>query len=133
MKGVKQKIFSNKRGDCFRACLASILEIENSDKFVKIRTDDWLINYLNFFGEIGLRLNWDSKKIWREGYWIATVPSKNFKKTRHAIVMLGDRVAFDPSTHKQYRKGRNLLGKDIVSFGYWLEVSDFTKLKEYLK
>lgn len=32
-----------------------------------------------------------------EGYWIASVISENFEDATHAIVMLGDQVAFDPS------------------------------------
>lgn len=34
----------------------------------------------------------------QEGYWMATVISENFEDSTHAIVMLGDQVAFDPST-----------------------------------
>lgn len=33
-----------------------------------------------------------------EGYWIASVISENFEDSTHAIVMLNDQVAFDPST-----------------------------------
>lgn len=32
------------------------------------------------------------------GYWIASVISENFEDSTHAIVMLNDQVAFDPST-----------------------------------
>lgn len=133
MKEEKQKISDKEKGDCFRACLASILEIKNDDSFVVIDTKNWLQPYFNVLGKMGLRLNFDKDAIWRNGYWIASVPSLNFKNTTHAIVMFGDKVAFDPNIKKKYRKGMNILGKDIVKFGYWVEVSDFGKLKKYTR
>lgn len=133
MKGVKQKIVNKKTGDCFRACVASILEMPNDNKLPNAHGGDWFGAWYEFFGKMGLAISFDRVAIWREGYWIASVKSKNFKNTSHAIVMKGDAVAFDPSTKKTHRKGTNLLGRGVVNGGYWIEVSDFTKLKEYFK
>ena len=133
MKSQKQKVFDKEKGDCFRACIASILEVENNDTLYKIKSDcGWLIPCIKVLEKMGLALGWHDKAIWRSGYWIASVPSLNFNNTTHAIVMKGHKVEFDPSTHKKYKKGRNLLGEEIVSFGYWIEASDFSKLKKYL-
>ncbi len=130
MKPQKQKVFDKEKGDCVRACVASILEIKNDDNFYKIKEGSgWILPLYNKLEEWGLRLNGDKDAIWRSGYWIASVPSKNFKEVSHAIVMKDSKVSFDPSTHKKYKTGLSLLGKDIVTFGQWIEVSDFSKLK----
>lgn len=133
MIGQKQKIVDPGKGDCFRACIASILEVENDDKLPNSHRGDWLAPWHKYFNKQGLRLGYNAKAIWREGYWIASVPSKNYKGVTHSIVMLDSNVAFDPSTKKKYRKGRSLVGKDIARFGYWIELSDISKFKKYLK
>jgi len=130
---VKQNIFNKDIGDCFRACMASILEIPNSNNIPNIDQKKWLNNWMNWLEVRGMRLGMDHEAIWKDGYWIATVPSLNLRDTTHAIVMFGGKVAFDPSTHKKYRKGTNLFCKNIVSFGHWIEISDMTKLKNYLE
>ena len=133
MIGKKQKIVSNKNGDCFRACVASILELNNNSKLPNKHGGDWFCSWFKFFESKGLSLSWDKDMIWKSGYWIAVVPSKNYKNTNHSIVMLGNKVAFDPSTKKTYRKGISLLGRKIVKLGYWIELSDISKFKNYLK
>lgn len=71
---------------------------------------------------------------WRDGYWVASVKSKNFPEPiTHAIVMKGQCVVFDPSLHKKYKIGRNLLSTNLVKYGYWLEITDVSKLINYLK
>lgn len=47
--------------------------------------------------------------------------------------MYGSYVAFDPSTKKQYKKGRGMLGDDAVRGGNWFEIKDHSKLKEYVR
>lgn len=128
----KQKICSKTKGDCFRACIASILEMD-IDSLPNPKSEMWLMEWRSWFQERGMRLDWDHEKIWREGYWIASVPSKNYKDVYHAIVMKDHWVEFDPSTKKRYRKGNNMLRKDLITFGYWIELDDISKLKEFLK
>ena len=131
----KQLVCDNKKGDCFRACMTSILGIPNDPKLPNI--DDkgsWYLAWKKFLYPLGLDLIFEHRAYWRREYWIASVQSKNFANTSHAIVMCGDKVAFDPSTKKRYRTGRNLLSEDIVKGGYYLEAIDpskLHKLKEY--
>ena len=120
-----------KKGDCFRACLTSILGIKNDPRYLPdVSKKDWFIKYSKFLAEIGVSIHWDDKKIWRQGYWIATVKSKNFSEVTHAIVMNGTEVYHDPSLGKRYKAGRSLLGdrKKIVKGGWWLEIDDASKL-----
>ena len=127
----RQKITSNKNGDCFGACIASLLEIP-LDTLPNPHGDDWLTVWKTWFEDRGMAITWHYKRIWRQHLWIASAKSKNFKDTTHAIIMKGSVVEFDPSTKKRYRKGTNLLNKNVVSGGWWIEISDVEKLKNFL-
>ena len=128
MKKNKQHIVDNKNGDCFRACLTSILGIPNDKKLPNVSQKDWWSQWDNLLKYLGLEIVYRPKDCWMNGYWIASVKSKNFKNSTHAIVMNGLNVAFDPSTKKRYRTGQSLLGKDVVQGGYSLVVNDASKL-----
>ena len=116
-----QKVIDKSKGDCFRACMASFLELPNDERLPDgyesvTPWNEWLAKF-------GMTLGWDRAAIWRQSYWIASVKSKNYNDgTTHAIIMNGIQVAFDPSTKKKYRKGLYMLGTDMVLGGWWLEV-----------
>jgi len=134
MRENKQLIIDTEKGDCFRACLTSILGIPNDPTLPDINNPKWKQEWDAFLGQFGLRLVFNIGDVWRSGYWIAGVPSKNYTDSNHAIVMKGTRIAFDPSTKKTYEKGRNIFGSGLVLSGYSLEVMDtslFPKLEEY--
>jgi hypothetical protein len=131
MKPQRQRVFSSVMGDCFAACMASLLELP-----IEVMPNDhsphyWLV-WRTFLKQFGLELSYSSAKgpIWADHPWIASVKSKNYPDgTTHAIIMdEGGKVLFDPSTHKRYRKGEQLLGEDTVVGGYIIQVSDFSKL-----
>lgn len=133
----KQKVVDKGRGDCLRACIASILELPNDDRLPNIHGSTWYSTWQKWFGQFGLSMEYDDQRIWRESYWIASVKSKNYNDgTTHAIVMKGQEVAFDPSTKKRYRTGRQMLGGNLVMGGWWFEVIDpslLYKFEEYKK
>lgn len=129
MKKQKQKVVHQGYGDCFAACLATLLELP-----IEVVPNDHSEEYFNvyhtFLRQFGLELGYHGAKgpIWQDYPWIASVKSQNYNTT-HAIIMDGGgNVLFDPSTKKVYRKGTYLLGKDIVLGGYTIQVSDFSKL-----
>lgn len=135
MKEIKQRIVNGNIGDCFAACMATLLELP-----IEVLPNDhspaWFAVWDSFLSQFGLDLSYKGSKeaIWQSYPWIASVKSRNFKNGNHAIIMEGGKVLFDPSTHKIYRKDRFLSGKDIVLGGYIIAVSDFSKLhllKEY--
>lgn len=128
MKPVMQLSVDGEKGDCFRACMASMLELPNSTDLPHIESEMWPLEWERFLDRFGMGYGHDAKAIWRQGYWIASVPSLNFENGGHAIVMLGSEVAHDPSTKKRYETGRHLGGYDLVNWGWWLEVSDVSKL-----
>lgn len=137
MREQKQRVVSRGIGDCFAACMATLLELpievmpnDHSD----YRPFIWA-KFLEQFG-ITLEYQFADGPIWQDHPWIASVPSKNYGPgTTHAIILHnGGEVLFDPSTKKRYKKGESLLGKNIVIGGYIISVSNFSslhKLKEY--
>ncbi len=129
----KQIVFGGGNGDCFRACIASILELPNDDRLPNAHGEGWFQTWQDWLGRFGLSIEFDATRIWRESFWIASVPSKNLEGVTHAIVMQGSQVAFDPSTKKTYRTGRQMLGAKVGG-GWWFEVVDVRllhKLHEY--
>lgn len=129
MKKVKQRIVSPRYGDCFGACLASILELP-----IEVIPNDhspiWFNIQKMYLNQFGLSLTFHGSKgpIWDDSPWIASVKSKNYEGVTHAIIMQGTEVLFDPSTKDSYKKGTTLLGEDIVIGGYIIRVSDFSRL-----
>lgn len=137
MKKYNQKVFSSKTGDCFRACMATVLQLP-SDVLPNDHSPYWFFHWRKYLNQFGLEIHYDNAKgaIWQSNYWIASVKSLNFEKTTHAIVMNGSKVFHDPSTHKKYRAGTFLLGDDCVVSGYSLTAGDCSKLhllEEYRK
>lgn len=124
----KQLIVSNTNGDCLRACLSSILGIENSKHLPNIDSPLWQNEWEVFLRGFGLRFSYESPALWPYGFWIASVPSKNFLGSSHAIIMKDTKVWFDPSPLKRYRAGSNLLGTKIVLGGFYLHVADTSLL-----
>lgn len=117
-------------GDCFRACMCSILEIPNDDRLPNVDDPMWMFRWNDLLEPYGIRLEWDRDRIWRDGYWIASVPSKNMSApTTHAIVMKDSKVAHDPSPNRRYHKGYRMLGAGLVCGGYYLVVDDPARLR----
>ena len=125
----EQLISDPVNGDCFRACVTSLLGIPNSEIIPSCGDGSWFVEYSKFLGKFGLNVHYEEKACWRNGYWIASVPSLNFPKVTHAIIMNCQEVYFDPSPNKKYTEGENLLGKDVVLGGWYFEVEDFSKLR----
>lgn len=138
MKKYNQKVFSNEIGDCFRACMATVLQLP-PEVLPNDHTPYWHFIWEVFLRQFGISITSSNANgpIWQEGLWIASVKSKNFENGSHAIVMHETtRVFHDPSTHKRYKTGESLSGKGVVTGGYILGVEDATKLhklEEYRK
>lgn len=131
MKKNRQLVADSVKGDCFRACVTSVLGIPNSPKLPNCDDPEWSLKWDRLLGRFGIALSYSQKACWRRGYWIASVKSKNFKEVTHAIVMNGIYVAWDPSTKVRYKAGESLLGKDVVLGGHYLEVTDPSKLAKF--
>lgn len=124
----EQLISDHINGDCFRACLTSLLGIPNFGYLPDGGDKEWFIKWSRFLSTLGLSIHYEEKACWRSGYWIASVKSLNFPDVTHAIIMNCQEVYFDPSPNEKYLSGKNLLGKNIVLGGWYLEVENFNKL-----
>lgn len=127
---VRQRTVNPRYGDCFGACLASLLELP-----IEVVPNDhsprWMAIQRLFLGQFGIELTFHGSDgpIWCDAPWIASVRSKNYYNGTHAIIMQGQDVLFDPSTKNRYKKGESLLGEGIVNGGYIMRISDFSLLK----
>lgn len=119
------------QGDCFRACICSILELP-LDAFESpspsLPYDQWNAMWQRQLMERGLwmcgiEVNSDDPPWYASpGYWIASVPSLNLgtddngDPLRHAVVMRGAELAHDPAMRQRYTRSPI----DVVLGARWL-------------
>lgn len=138
MKRYKQLIVDPEIGDCFRACMATLLQLP-PQVLPNDHSQYWWFNWQKYLSQFGLELFTSSASgpIWSQFLWIASVKSLNYENGTHAILMHNGGIVFhDPSTKKRYKTGTDLLGEDSVIGGQRLEVADtgkLHKLEEYRK
>lgn len=110
MKPVEQTKGGPPDGNCFAACIASVLELELADvpNFVAYGADEWWDRLQDFLRGYGLEmydfLPADEPEGWHpNGYWLAGVDSLNLgidpetgEPYRHCVVMHGGTLAWDP-------------------------------------
>jgi hypothetical protein len=131
----KQSITDPKIGDCYRACMATMLDLP-PEVLPNDFSPFWHSNWNNYLKQFGLGLSYShpaSGPIWLPGMWLASVKSLNFDEALHAIVMhKTDIVYHDPSRRKRYRAGTRLSSNEVVS-GEHLVVNDASLLGELVR
>ena len=114
---VMQTFTHGERGDCLRACVASLLElpIEDVPNFAAIPGDgkwfndekDGLWYFLLRHGAEYCGVQNPEKAMELspgiDGYFIATVKSVNFSGKEHALIFQGRELAHDPSPIKKWQ------------------------------
>lgn len=102
------------RGDCWNACLASLLEVPIEAVPVPHSDDPehhWWDATQEALEPHGYEVVMASWNVYPSGYWIAVVPSKNLGSyddgtpVMHVIVMHGGEVAHDPCLGERYPAG----------------------------
>jgi len=133
MKAIDQTLVCKGFGNCMQAVLASLFEKELTETInvMELPEDKWHIPFMNWiesigYDYVGVMNSATTKKetysdlrsqVAVKDYFYAVVPSKNFKKCSHAVII--DRngvVAHDPNPKKQWQ------GIDVVESGdlqYW--------------
>lgn len=99
MRPVHQRILGPPDGDCFAACVASILELplERVPNFHSLRDLPWLNRWRGWLAPANLGIVWHSSDSDRPpGYAIQSVPSPRFAGHGHAIVCWNGRPVHDP-------------------------------------
>ena len=118
MKPVEQTILTKGDGNCFSACLASILEMP-LDVVPCYHTDSWHKDYENWLGVFGLSMlsvgvtNYDGTPWFPRGYAILAAQSPRYD-CLHAVVTLDDQIVWDPHP-----------GRDM-GVGEWRKFTVFT-------
>lgn len=114
MTPINQSIVDKGDGDCFRAAVASVLDLslEQVPHFIRYG-EDWFKMYWHFIKYFG----WDyagncspgaKRGIKPEdslnGYFLATVPSATFEGVTHSVIMdIHGIIVHDPNPNKYYQ------------------------------
>ena len=100
MRPVDQTILDSNRGNCFTACIASILELPlNAVPHFVLFGDEWWDAFLAWLAELGLSASiypTSDDAYVPPGWTIAGGPSKRFAGRMHACVALDGIVVHDP-------------------------------------
>ena len=140
MTPIDQLIVDQGRGDCMRAVVASLLDLE-LDQVPHFRLYDtkenqgnhfrnWFMVFTWFFHSVGYELKWylrSSKKKELEerhsidGYFYAAVDSKTFENVKHAVIMdMNGVIVHDPNPNKAWQ-GINVLESGELDGWYCFE------------
>lgn len=110
---------NGRHGDCFRCCIASILQIPpsfvphfcdyDSEKEDKILWHARLIDFLRPIGLTYLEFNVDPTRAWNfidiEVYHVISGQSANYAETRHSVVGRNGVPVHDPSPTRKFLAG----------------------------
>jgi len=102
-----QTIQNDKNGNCYAACIASILEVpletipnfmeEGPDYFLN-KLDKWSKKQNFIVLSITLDpLNEELVELYKDLYMIGSLPSQRFKDATHAVVCKGIKIVHDPN------------------------------------
>lgn len=133
MKYVDQTVIDGENGDCHRAVIASILELDITQvpHFRLYDDQTWFRVYhyfllANGWEYTGYRTIEDNTPIESdsiEGFFDATVDSRTFPGKKHAVVIdLKGVVVHDPNPNRKW------MGRDVIETG---ELRGWTAVKRY--
>jgi len=113
-----------KQGNCFAACIASILELPLDRAPHYVMHEDWWDRVVADLTGLGIDIVPMQGHMgdWITGYWIANVPSLNLppqangEAVGHSVVMRGHEIVWDPSTRRkrEYLRSEDLLEAYIL-------------------
>lgn len=94
MKRVTQTILGAEKGDCFRACLASILERDDVPNCHGEQNVNWIFQYDKYLKRFNLHLFWCQVGAAPapKGYSILSVKSVMLENAYHAVVLYQNRA-----------------------------------------
>jgi len=117
MKFINQTIIDKNKGDCFRACVASLFDLEIIQVPHFILFNQWFPVYYHFLLSIGydykgscnLNVNTLKENESINGLFLCTVNSKTFENCKHSVIInLESIVVHDPNPNKKWL-GVNLI------------------------
>lgn len=136
MTPVFQACVDKGRGDCQRAAVASLfdLELEQVPHFRLYSSDDWWRVYFYFLMGIGYEFHGTSMAERHkgernyssvDGFFLATVPSRTIDGSRHSVLIDENGVVIhDPNPNKRW------LGINVVETGELIHVDIIERINE---
>jgi hypothetical protein len=106
MKPKIQKVTDGKNGDCFGACVASILELDDWPNFNRKEKGPWIDQWNDYLAPRNLEIVYvPGGHPPPNGYCLMVINSVNFAGATHSVVWKGDgkgsgEVVHDPSPLK---------------------------------
>lgn len=100
MKPVEQQVVDQDVGDCFSACIASILELP-LERVPVIHGDGAWDRWMDWFHAANLALILLDKSPPPPGYSIRSILSYNYEARTHAVVAFNGAVVHDPSPSRR--------------------------------
>lgn len=95
---IKQKNLHNPKqgiiGDCYRACICSLLEISDKDVENFVENTDYPMNVVHFLKEKGYRMYHSKEVPISVEYYIANGISP--RGVRHSVIYKNGELAYDP-------------------------------------
>jgi hypothetical protein len=120
-----------KRGDCIRACIASIIDVP-IDTLPNPHGDDWVEEWAIALGPLGFILvDISIDYYFPIGYWIARVPSLNLPGCYHVVVAQGNKLVHDPALNNKYTD-ETWAGGAAASGGQIITVYDPAEIKRLI-
>ena len=101
MKKQKQLIVHRQIGDCWRACIACILNVpvQTVPNFIEVKgtkTNNWYISSWNWLNKRGYKIQTiDGNTMRTKRFYIVSVNSYNFKDISHAVIYRGKKPYWD--------------------------------------
>lgn len=138
---IDQTIVDDKRGDCHRAVVASLfeLELEQVPHFVLFDNANWFDIYFHFFYALGYeyidlgKLKTHKLKLEDSinGYFDASVKSKTFKNKKHAVIIdIKGVVVHDPNPNKLWHGINVLESGELCSWNIFKKHNDKSNFVE---
>ena len=116
MKPVMQTKFGEE-GNCFSACVASMLELETDEVPIFYQTSpaSWWIDFTNWLKDYGYFPIHDSRHHVYPIFHIASGTAK--RGFEHAVIYKGDKLAHDP-----YPGGKGFVDSEVRNRTYFLPI-----------
>jgi hypothetical protein len=98
MKYIKQSILDPENGDCFRACVCSILELDPATvpNFCSYSVDQWWGRFIDWAKSSGYALYWGTYPPMHVEYYIVSGKSPRYPNRLHSVVWHNYEMVHDP-------------------------------------
>jgi len=137
MRKVMQTKLGEKKGNCFDACIASILEIDIEKIPPNMMNGNWHVKYQNWFRTIGLQMinmRITNATLLPDVHYIVSGPSPRHRNCYHSVVGKNAQIVHDPHPDNEGLKGDDKYWEYTflipISYKSIIEPFDITKIRK---